>query len=436
MNRGLNAQQSGLATRRHAAKCLAQCLGGAPFNPFTPEQIPDGRDRAFANRLVSLALRRHGHLDLIITDLMPKGLPKRSGSFGPLLRIALAELLFDERDADHAAIGVAGDLIKADRRGRHHQPLLNAVLRSAQRQRDRFRDLPEQSLFPDWLTKDWGRNYGADSGQAFAAAMLSQPALDISLKPPQTHLPDGLEGTEQLPGSFRLAARGRPVAQLPGYEDGDWWVQDVAATLPARLVPTGEGTRVLDLCAAPGGKTAQLAALGFDITALDNSGQRLLSLRANMQRLGLKARILCEDALKYHPGEPFDHVLLDAPCSALGTFRRHPELIWQRTGPDIAGRAKLQREMLVAAAQMLKPGGALVFATCSLQREEGEYHLDAIAAGALPALRPDPVAPEELPGLEAAITTGGAVRTYPGLKCGAIPDGQMDGFFVARFRRC
>jgi 16S rRNA (cytosine967-C5)-methyltransferase len=220
------------------------------------------------------------------------------------------------------------------------------------------------------------------------------------------------------------------VAELPGFAEGGFWVQDAAAALPARLLAVREGERVADLCAAPGGKTAQLAAAGAKVTAVERDPKRMARLRENLARLRLPAELVVADAVQWDAGgAAFEAVLLDAPCTATGTIRRHPDVPWLKRPKDVAGAAALQRALLASAARRLAPGGRLVFATCSLQAEEGEAHLaEAAALG----LQPDPVRPAEVPGLEAALTPAGAVRTRPDLWSDR---GGMDGFFVARFRK-
>jgi len=259
--------------------------------------------------------------------------------------------------------------------------------------------------------------------RSIAEAHCGPAPLDISLKPGATPP----EGAEALPGgSFRLPA-GTRVTEIPGFAEGAFWVQDTAAALPARLLRPRAGERLADLCAAPGGKTAQLSAAGATVAAVERDAKRAGRLRENLARLHLPAEIITADAAQFRPAAPFDAILLDAPCTATGTIRRHPDVAWLKRPRDVATAAALQSRLLQAAAGMLAPGGRLVFATCSLQAEEGEAHLrEASALG----LRLDPISAEEVPGLAEAILPSGAVRTRPDYWAAR---GGMDGFFIARF---
>ncbi len=423
---------AGLASRKLAAEALQSVLAGRSFQPIDAARLPDQRDRAFANRLVTTALRRHGQLDLIIASLLERGLPKRAGLFEPLLRIGLSELLFIEGAAAHAAIDSAVSLLKTDRRGAHLNKLLNAALRTAQRRAEDFTALPAETLIPEPFRSAWRSHYGEAALSGFAAALIDGAPLDLSLKPDAPGLPDDVGARPTLVNSTRIESRDRPVAELPGFAEGQWWVQDVAASLPARLIDLAPGARVLDLCAAPGGKTAQLCAAGYDVTALDSDAERLERLRQNLERLGLSAEIVVADAAAPLDLAPFDAVLIDAPCSATGTFRRHPEVLINRSEGDIAGRVELQRRIVANAVPLLKPGGILVFATCSLEAAEGEDQAAWIAQS-YPQLHPAPVTASMAPDLAPAISGIGHLRTHPDLFWPEIGNGGMDGFYVARY---
>ena len=419
------------------AERLRDVLSGGNFVPFSAAEIPDGRDRALANRLVTTALRRHGHLTLVIRHLLDRGIPKKSGTFEAVLRLSLAQLLYLPELGDHSALFLAVEASKRDPKSRHLSGLMNAALRRAQAEAETLRDAPRHLLFPEELGRQWHKTYGPEAVDAFAEALLAGAALDLTFKADYPALVELVGGRPLFADTVRIDSRDKPLEQLPGYAEGRWWVQDAAAALPARLLGLPAGSAVLDLCAAPGGKTAQLVKAGYQVTALDADRQRRGRLRENLGRLHYEARIVEADGTTYHPEEPFDGVLLDAPCSATGTFRRHPEVIWHRRAADIAGRVALQRRFIANAVNCLKSNGVLVYCVCSLEPEEGEGQLDWIAARH-PELVPEPIGPQELPGLPpGAITGSGCVRTHPGMVVGGSAEGDssMDGFFIARFRR-
>ncbi len=415
-----------------AALVLKDVLGGQSFQPVSADAFDDPRDVALCNRLITVALRRHGHLNQIIDALLQKGVPPRSGLFEPLLRIGLSELLFMEGQAAHSALNLAVEILKRDRRGGRFDRLLNGALRQAQRDAGRFESLDPSLLIPEWLQTGWTNSFGPDVVPAAAEALLEGPALDLTLKRKDAALIVALGGEQVLGNSVRIADRDRPVSDLPGYASGDWWVQDAAAAVPARLISCEKGARVLDMCAAPGGKTAQLCAAGYQVTALDKDGKRLKRVGENLQRLGLAADLIEGDARSFDPGHKFDAVLIDAPCTATGTLRRHPEVIWHRTLKDVAQLVALQRQMIGQAVSLLAEGGQLVFCTCSLQAEEGEQQAEWIAAQ-FSELQPVPVRPEQVDNWADSISPQGWFRTHPGL---ALPKGgKTDGFFAASFRR-
>jgi 16S rRNA (cytosine967-C5)-methyltransferase len=426
--------RAGLAVRQQAATRLQQVLAGGDFAPFSASEIADGRDRALANRLVTTALRRHGHINGAMARLLDRGPPKRAGSFEAQLRLGLAQLLYLPEQGEHSAVHLAVEAVKRDPRAQRYAGLMNAALRRAQADAQTLRALPRDMLLPRQLQERWARDWGREALAAAIDNLVEGAALDLTLRDADAELLAALGARPLLADSVRLDTRDRPVAGLPGFDTGRWWVQDLAAALPARLVHLPAGARVLDLCAAPGGKTMQLCKAGYAVTALDDSAPRLALLRENLARTGYAATLVEADATAYRPETAFDGVLLDAPCSATGTFRRHPEVLWHRGAERIANRAALQRRLLAQAAACLNPGGVLVYCVCSLERAEGEEQLGWIAAN-LPELVPDPVEPEELPALPGAVTAAGAVRTHPGLAVAGERRGTLDGFFVARFRR-
>ncbi|MBI0434909.1 RsmB/NOP family class I SAM-dependent RNA methyltransferase [Roseomonas sp. KE0001] len=375
----------------------------------------DARDRAAAHRIAAAVLRRMGSLDAVLEPLLRREPPPEVRN---ALRIGAAELLLLETPP-HAAVASCVDLVPRPFAG-----LVNAVLRRvAEAGPGAVAELDGERLdTPGWLWTAWHKAYGP-AVRAIARAHRLPAPLDLSLKP-GTPMPDGAEA---LPtGTARFPA-GTRITELPAFAEGAAWAQDAAAALPARLLDVRPGMAVADLCAAPGGKTAQLAAAGARVTAVERDATRILRLRENLSRLGLEAEVVQADAAAWAPAARFDAVLLDAPCSATGTIRRHPDVPHLKRPGDIATLAGLQRQLLEAAARLLAPGGRLVYATCSLQPEEGEVQ----ARQGAPGLAPDPIRPDEVPGLEAALSPEGWLRTRPDLWS---ERGGMDGFFVARFR--
>jgi 16S rRNA (cytosine967-C5)-methyltransferase len=421
----------GLELRLEAAFHLRHVLEGKPFAPIGSDRLAEGRDRALANRMVTTALRRHGQIDRVLAETLAKGVPQRAGILEAVLRIAIAQLLYMDDIPAHSAIHLAVESARADKRAGRFDRLVNGVLRSIQRDQAKYGNLPDALLIPEWLQSRWRDAYGGPAVEIFAQRLVETPPLDLTLTAPDAELIAAL-GAERLIGtSARLTSRDAGVADLPGFAEGKWWVQDVSAAIPARLLDVGPGETVLDLCAAPGGKTAQLAAAGAKVTALDISAERMERVAANLDRLGLAAELVVGDALDYGTGPVFDAVLLDAPCSATGTFRRHPEVLWHRNEKGIGERVALQRRMLAHAASLVKPGGRLVFCVCSLEREEGEDQIEW-ARKALGDFGLDPIAAGELDGWSAPITPEGTVRLTPALD---MAGGGLDGFFMARLAK-
>ena len=426
-------EPAGLKLRLVAAQRLKSVLAGENFAPLTQADLADGRDRALANRLITTALRRHGQLNFIIHALLDKGMPGKSGTFEAVLRLSLAQLVFLPDLGAHSALFLAVEAVKRDPKARHLSGLINAVLRSAQANSAKFGMLSDDLLIPDTFGDTWLEAYGEEAISGFSAALLAGAPLDLTLKTDDAELIEALGAQPVLADTVRIEQRDRPVEALPGFAEGQWWVQDTASAIPARLLGLEPGDRVLDLCAAPGGKTAQLVKAGYAVTALDSDAKRMERLRENLGRLNYSAETVVADAGNYAPASPYRGVLLDAPCSATGTFRRHPEVIWHRSVGDVAGRMRLQRALLANAYRCLDTGGVLIYCVCSLEPAEGEEQVDW-ALESLPGLKLWPVAAGDLPGLEQAVSDRGLVRTHPGMNPGGR-DGGMDGFFVARFRR-
>ncbi|MGX9964243.1 RsmB/NOP family class I SAM-dependent RNA methyltransferase [Roseomonas sp. F4] len=411
-----------LGTRSAALLLLA-----AVFDRHRPleealDQLPaalEPRDRAAAHRLAAAVLRHAGSLDAVLEPALRREPP-------PVVRAALrmgaAELLLLGTPA-HAAVAATVAVVPRPFAG-----LVNAVLRKVSTEgAEVYESLDRERLdTPPWLWSAWHAAYGAAGVRAIARAHQSAAPLDLTLAPGATPP----EGAVELPsGSWRLPA-GTRVTDLPGLAEGSFWVQDAAAALPARLLAVKPGERVADLCAAPGGKTAQLATAGGVVTAVERDPKRAARLRENLARLKLTVTVEEADAAHWMPSEAsFDAVLLDAPCSATGIIRRHPDIPHLKRPKDIAPLVEAQARLLAQAVKLLRPGGRLVMATCSLQPEEGEAHL---ARAAALGLVPDPIAPTELPGLRTALIRGGTMRTRPDMWA---EQGGIDGFFAARFRK-
>jgi 16S rRNA (cytosine967-C5)-methyltransferase len=286
--------------------------------------------------------------------------------------------------------------------------------------------LPGKPTLPPAVEERWERAWGSAVARAAARSFAVPPPLDLTFA--SDRMPEGLDGVSLMPRHLRLE-RGAAVAGLAGYGEGEWWVQDISASMPARLLGEGNGRTAFDLCAAPGGKTMQLASAGFAVTAVDASESRLARLRENLERTGLKAKIETADVMKWRPPAPVDAILLDAPCSATGIFRRHPDVLHRVRPRAIAELAEGQKAMLARAAEWLKPGGTLVYSVCSLEPEEGEQVARAFLSGHA-GLALDPILPEELP--SPLRPNDGILRILPGA---FEEQGGADGFFVARFRR-
>jgi 16S rRNA (cytosine967-C5)-methyltransferase len=382
------------------------------------------RDRAFARALVMATLRRLGPIDAALQARLQKA---PSDRVVQILRLGVAQI-FVLKTPPHAAVATSVDLAAADRGSAPLKGLVNAVLRGLTREPP---DLDQPDLMaPTWLYARWQAAFGVDEARAMAAMIAQEPGTDLSLKDPAAtaDLATALEA-EILPGgTLRTALRGE-VAAWPGFAEGSWWVQDAAAAIPVRLLNLVPAESALDLCAAPGGKTLQLAATGAQVTAVDKSAPRLKRVSENLARTGLAAEVVAADVAGWADRRQFDAVLLDAPCSATGTFRRHPDVLWDAKPSDIAGLAAVQSRLLDSAARRVKPGGRMVYCVCSLEPEEGEAQVAAFLART-PIFRLDPVAPGEGGAPQASLRPDGALRILPH----HLPGG-IDGFYVARLTR-
>ncbi|MGD9537684.1 MAG: RsmB/NOP family class I SAM-dependent RNA methyltransferase [Alphaproteobacteria bacterium] len=388
------------------------------------------RDRAFAHLLALTTLRRLGQIDAVLSAFLERPLPARRHAVRNLLRLGAAQLLFLDTPphaAVDATVSLAGEIAAPA-----FASLANAVLRKVAREGKALVAAQDAARLdtPAWLWQSLVEAYGEATARDIANAHLAEPALDLSCKAESEAWAARLGGVLLPTGTIRLASR-PPVEGLPGYAEGAWWVQDAAAALPARLLGPVAGRKVVEVGAAPGGKTAQLAAAGAEIIALDRSAKRLAVLRDNLARLRLDATLVEAGATNWHPEAPADAVLIDAPCSATGTIRRHPEAPHIRDLADAERLAATQDALIEAAVSWLKPGGVLVFATCSLLPLEGEARIEAALAKPLGLAR-EPIQASELSGLPEAVTPRGALRTLP---CHLAAQGGMDGFFAARLRR-
>ena len=432
----------GLAARRIAAdildgvlhkhRTLDDQLDGSGAHPAL-KTLSD-RDRALMRRLVATILRRLGTLGHVLSRLLDRGVPTDAPRAQSALLIGAAQILWMEVP-DHAAVDLSVRLVQSDRRAAKYAGLINAVLRRCAREGKLLIEdvnVTAQTLdVPPWLLARWIAHYGETAARKMAAAIGHEPSLDLTVKSDPAQWAARLHGETLPTGSVRTLLQGS-VTMLPGFSDGQWWVQDAAAALPVRLFGDVAGKAIVDLCAAPGGKTAQLAFAGAHVTAIDRSPARLARLRDNLTRLSLPAEAIVADAVEWPARNGFDGVLVDAPCTSTGTIRRHPDIAWLRQEADIAPLVALQKRLLQKAAALLKPGGMLVYCTCSLEPEEGEQAVTALLA-AEPALRRAPVEAAEVAGLAEIVTADGDVRTLP---C-HLPHHDprlagLDGFYAAR----
>lgn len=428
---------AGLLTREAAVRLLSAVLdGGHSLDGAVSKELKntnlEPRDRAFARLIAGTVLRRLGQIEAILNGYLDKPLPKRQGHLWPILLSGVAQLLF-LNTPPHAAVGLAVEQARRDRHAARYDKLVNALLRRAAREGQSA--LAEQDAValntPAWLLKRWSNTYGADTARDIAIASLAEAPLDISVKADADLWAERLGATLLPTGTLRLAAGGR-VDAMPGFDEGTWWVQDAAAALPAKLFGDLSGKSVVDLCAAPGGKAAQLAVAGARVTALDLSEPRLQRLRANMERLHLDAELITADAASWSPGRTFDAVLLDAPCTATGTIRRHPDILRLKRADDVAALAEIQSQLLDNAAQLVAPGGTLIFCTCSLEPEEGASQVARFLVRHPRFLR-SPIAAGES-GIDSAwISPAGDLRTLPLHLPGPQPElAGLDGFYAAR----
>ena len=473
----------GLGVRLVAAKLLSAIVDAktsadgllAAGNGHPGFRALDARDQGLVKAIVLSALRHRGTIERMISACLDRSLPPNAANLKHILHVGAAQILYLDVP-DSAAVDLAVAAADTDSRSVRFKGMVNAVLRRLSREKaaadgeaadgngdeDSGPDSkasgnagapsaalhdPSENL-PEWLRARLVPVYGAERTAAMAAAHLVSAPLDLTVKADPAGWAERLGGTVLPTGSVRLSSFDGPVTELPGFAEGEWWVQDAAAALPAKVFGDLRGLSVADLCAAPGGKTAQLILAGGAVTALDINANRLKRLQQNLTRLGLQAETVLGDLGTYEPQSPFDAILLDAPCSSTGTIRRHPDVAYTKDADEVAKLADVQARLLREAAKLLKPGGRLVFSNCSLDPVEGEAVIAAFLAET-PAFSRDPIRADEVPGLAAAITPQGELRTTPEMVFGAggIGFGQhgtdgvdaadpagLDGFFASRLR--
>ncbi len=429
--------EPGIAAREVAASIVDEVLRSRqPLDDIMPRHGMelDARDRSLARAIATVTFRRLGTLDRAINERMQQGLPPGSEGLRVILLTAAAQLLFLDVP-DHAAVDCAVRLIGDDKRRAGLRGFINAVLRRVAREKAMI--LAESDALaddtPPWLAKRWIRHYGEANARAIAEAHREEPPLDLTVRSDPEGWADKLDGIVLPTGSVRLNNRGA-IETLAGFLEGQWWVQDAAAALPARLLKAGAGQLIADVCAAPGGKTLQIAATGATVVAVDRSRPRLERLRQNLTRMHLDAEIIAADATTMGGG-PYDAILIDAPCSATGTIRRHPDVAWSKQEEDLVRLAGLQRRLIDHALTLLRPGGTLVYCTCSLEPEEGEQQVAALLKRRSDMVR-IPILAAEIGDLAQAITPEGDLRTLPSQLPNADPRlSGWAGFYAARLAR-
>lgn len=384
----------------------------------------EGSDRGFARAIASSALRHLGWIDETVQPFLSRPLAATGIEIRALIRAGAAQVWFLDV-APHAAVNATVDAARLTKGARSGGSFLNAALRRVSEATPPGETLPAENIWPAWLRARLTDSLGTDGARALANAQRGEPALHLTAARDPAAL-SALIGGPLLP-SGSAEAPGGAIEEIPGFAEGSWWVQDQAAALPAKLLAAKPGERVLDLCAAPGGKTLQLAATGASVTALDRSAPRLDRLHENLARTGLTADVIVADGETWSPDAPFDKILLDAPCSALGTLRRHPEGAWIKSEADVARFPAVQARLLAAATRLLAPGGTLVYCVCSPIAAEGRDVVNAaLTSGSLVRV---PVSAAECPGFEDCVTSEGDVVTLPG------PSRDCDAFYIARLAK-
>ncbi|GAA5096172.1 RsmB/NOP family class I SAM-dependent RNA methyltransferase [Bartonella acomydis] len=438
----------GLAVRRMCVRLLGAVLdkhvslSGLTDNEHGHSQYLrlSQRDRLLCRAILAAALRHRGQITEVLARFLSRPLPSQAFSFQHLLHISVAQILYLDIP-DHAAIDLAVRVAKLDPRMRRFSGVVNALLRNVAREAEFLRQqAPNIKGVPAWFSQLLVSTYGKEKAKQILAIQSVQPPLDLTVKSDSVGWAKRLGGVVLPNGSVRLNSLDCSVIDLPGYEEGAWWVQDFAAALPAVLLGNVQGKRVADLCASPGGKTAQLALQGADVTAIDLSASRIKRLKANMGRLHFLVSTWQGDVRNFHPEQLFDAVLLDAPCSSTGTIRRHPDVLWTKSIDDIATLAALQYDLIVAAIALVEKGGCIVFSNCSLAKQEGEDVIEKILSTRSDIVL-EPILAEEMRGMAHLLSSEGILRTTPADFCHEDFNTEknvflgMDGFFAARLRK-
>ncbi|MBB3391466.1 16S rRNA (cytosine967-C5)-methyltransferase [Rhizobium sp. BK275] len=433
----------GLPARAAAAKILAAVVdkklpldGALDHEHGNPAyKVLGESDRALVRAILNTTLRHLPRIDAAIASLLETPLPEGARALHHVLAVGAAQILYLDVP-DHSAVDLAVEQANQDPRNRRFAKLVNAILRRLGREKEHIlADIADIPPMPMWFIERLEKAYGKELAIAISESQLEPAAIDLTVKSDAVGWAERLNGTVLPTGGVRLSAFEGGIPSLDGFEEGEWWVQDAAASIPAKLFGDLTGKRVADLCAAPGGKTAQLILAGGKVTAIDQSENRLKRLRSNLERLGLEAETVAADLTKFEPSERFDAILLDAPCSSTGTTRRHPDVLWTKGAEDIAKLAALQERLLRHAVTLLNPGGLLVFSNCSLDPQEGEEVVERVLED-VKGVERVPIDAGKWPGMSQAITPLGEFRTLPTML--DMPDGfasGLDGFYAAVLRR-
>ena len=448
MNKENNSYQpegkarTGLVARKVATQILTRVVDDARNLDALCDEVHGlsayraliAKDRAMIRAILMISLRRRVQIEAVLKKTMDRKPPKRARWLIHSLHVAIAQILFMDIP-DSAAVNLGVTAIAEDKRTTRFKNLANAVLRRVTNEKEALlQSTANGKIFPDWLAKQIRSDYGKAKLEDISKMLLLESQLDVTAKSNQQEWVKKLDGRLLETGTIRISSK-TPVSQMEGFGEGEWWVQDAAASIPANLLGDVSGKSVLDLCAAPGGKTAQIAARCGNVTALDISAPRLNRLQENLDRLKLKVNLVEADILEWQCPQPFDAVLLDAPCSSTGTIRRHPDIMWTKTRDDIDTLAKLQYQLILKAKHFVRPGGILVFSNCSLLKSEGE-NLLAQVMKECDDLKLLPLDKQEFPHLGEFINGQGAIRTLPyHLPCEEAGDGGLDGFFACRFEK-